>query len=340
MKIRHSARRTAFTLIELLVVIAIIAILIALLLPAVQQAREAARRTQCRNNSKQLGLALHNYHDTFLQLPPAVIYRNQTSGNQNRPSNNAGTLDSSRALGPNWMVYILPYIDQAPLYNQVDINSSMTINIGNNANVRSTTIPGYLCPSDSSNSIPLNRYNTYDNAGTAGTAGPQWARGNYGACIGKQLSGTNQWLTESSANRGAMGNGRGAGLRDFTDGTSNTVMTWELRTGIVGTDPRGTWALGRMGASFLSNCENVGDCYGINSGTSNGDDVGDCSNSTAQNMGGHGGNDAQAGPKSQHVGGVHALLGDGTVRFISQNIDFNIHRALNSIAGGEQIGEF
>ncbi|ADG68635.1 protein of unknown function DUF1559 [Planctopirus limnophila DSM 3776] len=332
--------RKAFTLIELLVVIAIIAILIALLLPAVQQAREAARRTQCRNNLKQLGLALHNYHDNSNILPPGNIWR-LNGTNQNRPSNNGDTLDQNRNLGPNWMVFILPFIDSSPLYNLLDINSAMSINTGNNATIRSTIISGYLCPSDSFNGTLLNRYNTFDNAGTAGTAGPRWARGNYGANMGRERGGvTSQYAADTGDRRGAMGYGSGARMRDFTDGTSNTVMVWEMRAGTSDQDPRGTWALGRQGTSMVGGCDNVGDCPGINPGNSNSEDVHGCNNDTGIRMGCFNGADGQGAPRSQHTGGVHALLGDGTVRFISDNIDFNIHRALNSVAGGEQVGEF
>src|SRR5689334_25410189 len=106
-------RRRAFTLIELLVVIAIIAVLIALLLPAVQQAREAARRTQCKNNLKQIGLALHNYHDTFRLFPPGYVDRN---GNPNL------TPDNDLGPGWGWAAFLLPYIDQSPLYSPINFN--------------------------------------------------------------------------------------------------------------------------------------------------------------------------------------------------------------------------
>ncbi|HUQ73027.1 MAG TPA: DUF1559 domain-containing protein [Planctomycetaceae bacterium] len=127
-------RRRAFTLIELLVVIAIIAVLIALLLPAVQQAREAARRTQCRNNLKQIGLALHNYHDIAAMLPPGWI--GVTSGQP----------DVSGINGWGWAARLLPQIDQGPLYNTINFN--VQVGAAANASPRTTVLPAFRCPSD------------------------------------------------------------------------------------------------------------------------------------------------------------------------------------------------
>jgi len=120
-------KQRGFTLIELLVVIAIIAILIALLLPAVQQAREAARRTQCRNKLKQLGLALHNYHDAFTTFPIG------TQWNAN----------------PNWRIGILPYLDQAPLYNSLNLSSGFMAHngMGSNDILYDVELNAYVCPS-------------------------------------------------------------------------------------------------------------------------------------------------------------------------------------------------
>ena len=313
-------KRTGFTLIELLVVIAIIAILIALLLPAVQQAREAARRTQCRNSLKQIGLAMHNYLDVFGTFPPGYI--STTMGNT------AATQNTHWA----WGSMVLPYIDQAPLYNKYDINSPMSATTGNNATIRSTVIPGYMCPSDANTNTRLNRWNG---------GGALWARGNYGANLGKQLGGNlTQWLGISSAQRGAMGLGMGAKVRDFTDGQSNTVMVWEMRVGIGDQDPRGTWAMGRYGTSLVAGCQNEGDCPGINTPNNGSDDVFGCNSVPAQGMGCWNGGDGQVSPRSFHVGGVHALLGDGSVKFISENLDFNTHRYISSIAGGETVSDF
>ena len=117
-KIVQKSRR-GFTLIELLVVIAIIAILIALLLPAVQQAREAARRTQCRNNLKQIGLALYNYHEAHSVFPPGYITGGCASAFDLDTIAGNNTICISQRLGLHWPLHILPYVDQAPLYNIV-----------------------------------------------------------------------------------------------------------------------------------------------------------------------------------------------------------------------------
>src|SRR5262245_45950852 len=136
------SRRPAFTLIELLVVIAIIAVLIALLLPAVQQAREAARRTQCKNNLKQIGLAYHNYHDTHNCLPP----QGETNGFVDSASMN---VTPKPVWG--WSTYVLPFIDQAPLFNQLNPGpTSLTAAVQSNTlyPLVQTMLPVYRCPSD------------------------------------------------------------------------------------------------------------------------------------------------------------------------------------------------
>ncbi len=333
----HRCRR-AFTLIELLVVIAIIAVLIALLLPAVQQAREAARRSTCKNNMKQLGLALHNYHEAHGQLPPGAIWfgnggPSAGTPNQDVPSNNGDTLYTNFNYNANWIMLSLPYIEQAQLYNlyqpnQVLIRASGTATDSNNRVVRAV-INSVLCPSDAYNDNLFIR---------AGIGNVTLGRGNYGACLGRQRFGQlGRWTNEPISARGAFGNGASAVFRDFKDGTSNSVMLWEIRTGPVPDDARGVWAMGRVGSSLVYGCDNTGDCYGINDGKSDAPDVQGCSNQPALGMGCHTGTDYQAAPQSQHSGGAHATLGDGSVRFVNQLIDFNIHRALNSISGDETI---
>ena len=205
-------RRTGFTLIELLVVIAIIAILIGLLLPAVQKVREAAARMSCQNNLKQLALAAHNYHDANEKFPPGVFMPYAKDGN-------GFCQDVTRPFGPNWAVYLLPYIEQNNLYNQANVIAYQAIAGTMNGNtdpglmpgVTSTGIPGksasalvvagsawrniggvkvksFLCPSDGNNNTPY-----LDTSGVdcvppppnpVPGSGQGWARGNYAATAG------------------------------------------------------------------------------------------------------------------------------------------------------------
>jgi prepilin-type N-terminal cleavage/methylation domain-containing protein len=324
---RNGSRKKAFTLIELLVVIAIIAVLIALLLPAVQQAREAARRTQCKNNLKQIGLALHNYHDTYLRLPAAIYFTNgQTIQGYNQSDN----------LGPSWLFGLLPHIDQTPLYNLY--NYTQKANSGANQPVVSQHLAAYVCPTDP-NATASNKCNAF--------SGILMARGNY-AASGNALTNTNTLYSATPASdRGLLGINGWPNLSACTDGTSNTVASWEIRAGTTANDPRGVWGNGKCGGGMIGACVNsgsfgtTGDCYGINEGThSNGDDVWNCTDAPAQGMGGWSSGDGQAGPKSLHVGGVHALMADGTVRFVSQNINGDTMRAIISAGGGDQVGGF
>lgn len=335
-------RQRAFTLIELLVVIAIIAVLIALLLPAVQQAREAARRTQCKNNLKQIGLGLHNYHDTYTRFPAAMYFSNFPGGGLvGYQSQNGGTQH-----GPNWLVGMLPYIDQAPLYNQ--INFTQSIGAAVNANITSASMSAFVCPSDGQ----ANSGNKFQDTTRMGPN--LWARGNYAASgIGPNWNGyTNVGATTNYGavpvqQRGVMGYNGWGGINAVIDGTSNTVASWEIRAGLSATDPRGLWANSRLGAGFIGQCNNPssstssGDCYGINEGTHpDGDDILGCVNNTSQGMGCHAGGDGQSGPKSLHVGGVHALMADGSVKFISQNLDGFTMAKLLAQADGGVVGEF
>jgi prepilin-type N-terminal cleavage/methylation domain-containing protein len=330
-----------FTLIELLVVIAIIAVLIALLLPAVQQAREAARRTQCKNNLKQMGVALHNYHDQVLTFPPgALVFR---PGQLLLSCGNTGGACFGE-YGPSMFVFLLPYVDNGPLFNKYDptLALSSNTNIGTvvapNRQVRSAFIPAYVCPSDpnATTANPLNRYNG------------QWARGCYGVNFGRERTDFQVVAYRSlpADRRGFAGWGGGARVADITDGTSNTVAMWEIQAGPDGNDPRGVWALGR--GIQVGGCDRVGDCWGINAGRSSQggapDDVHECTSQAAAGLVCWPNGDGQHGPKSLHVGGCHALLADGAVKFVNENIPFTLMRALNSIAGGsvgnEQISNF
>lgn len=341
MKISKSRR--GFTLIELLVVIAIIAILIALLLPAVQQAREAARRSTCKNNLKQIGLALHNYHSTFGTFPASRI------GPYESTCTTCG-LDSRFSA----YIPLLPYIDQAPLYAQI------TSNLGSTSYVWNTGFPAYKtklpiinCPSD---------INTNDIT--------DLGQHNYLFCIGDQYS---NFQSISPGNlRGVFGFQSSVRMRDIIDGTSNTAMVSECIR------PPGSGALtpaNGAGTNSTSNSNNPSACLAsfvngafttglldrnrslgtrwtdgrsgyINFNTILPPNAPVCNGQTTQGI---------QPPSSRHEGGVHLLMGDGAVRFISENIDtgnisasqvasgkspYGIWGALGSKNGGETLGEF
>lgn len=342
---QREPRRSGFTLIELLVVIAIIAVLIALLLPAVQQAREAARRTQCKNNLKQLGLALHNFHDTYSRFPPGCA-------NDKTPH---GTHSTGAGWGSSWKVYILPYIDQAPIFSRwvFDGTSSGYTNANNGAMINGLTISGYRCPSSS---VP-DRY-AVQNGWTqmitsyTGTAGAYSVSGPTNkvpfttvvanACCAGNPSGYN------SASGMLYGNSV-ANMKDCTDGTSNTFMVHEesdhLRDVngnpiLSGTRPLNSqgphgWAMGAGNANVgiaygerTFNCSTVR--YNINQRGMVDDGPGGTGNNTGTNF-----------PiSSQHVGGAHVLMADGSVRFLSQNLDFHTLVRLAVGSDNDPVGEF
>lgn len=339
--------RSGFTLIELLVVIAIIAVLIALLLPAVQQAREAARRTQCKNNLKQLGLALHNFHDTYSRFPPGCA-------NDKIPF---GTSASGGGWGSSWKVYILPYIDQAAIFNlwlfDGNGNGSGYNNASNPGLVATTNlkIAGYRCPSSS---VP-EMYNTQRGSqqvtsytGTAGAANPTAGMPTSKAPF--NVYSTNTCCSNpaglNSANGLLSANTR-KNMKDCTDGTTNTFIVHEESDFLRGVNnvpvlsgsnpltsqgPHG-WPMGagnaNEGTAYTErtfNCATV--VYGINqTGFTD-------SGGTQWNTG------SNQPIRSQHVGGAHVLLTDGSVRFLSSNLDLNTLLRLASANDGDVIGEF
>jgi prepilin-type N-terminal cleavage/methylation domain-containing protein len=324
--------QAAFTLVELLVVIAIIGVLVALLLPAVQAAREAARRSSCGNNNKQLGIGLHNYHDTFLTFPPAGMVRANTL-----PANFPSGKDKT-GYGLPWGAHILPFIEQNNIYDK--INYTVDWQASGNSAIWGAKIKAFQCPSD-----PNTNVNYVDGNGS-------WARGCYGVNLGIGGTGGNVFYTkQDSTAKGILGWQSSANMAGVTDGTSNTVMLWELRAGPADTDVRGTWGWSRIGANTVSGCDNLGDCPGLNAGKHGNDDVEGCKTLEGQGMGCWDGGDGQGGSKSKHPAGVHALMGDASVRFVSQSLNFGTKddwngsrgpgRQISTASGGEAIsGDF
>jgi prepilin-type N-terminal cleavage/methylation domain-containing protein/prepilin-type processing-associated H-X9-DG protein len=317
-------RARGFTLIELLVVIAIIAILVALLLPAVQQAREAARRTQCRNNLKQIGLALHNYESTHRVFPP-------------------GRLGYPMVFSAQ--AHILPYVDGANLYNLIDFNTAPnfgppSLPMTQNEIAARTVIPLYLCPSD---------------FGRMGNS--EFGPTNYVATTGDGTGSANS----INAGNGVMYSRSSVRFAAVTDGLSNTVCfseqtlgegqrpsspaggppfkpemeVLELAGGTATTDAScvvgaagAVWS-GLRGAKWMNG--HYGDTMYNHYYRPNAPQF-DCGNASH--------NYGLTAARSRHEGGVMVLLCDGSARFVGENIDLGIWRGLATRNGGEILGEF
>ncbi|MFG0335813.1 MAG: DUF1559 domain-containing protein, partial [Maioricimonas sp. JB049] len=243
--------RRGFTLIELLVVIAIIAILIALLLPAVQQAREAARRTQCKNNMHQIALAIHNYHDIHGQFPPAAVHMNghDPSGPFDTSSGYAQSGQGityhawggrNKGWGATWVTMLLPQIDQAPLFNQYTFELPASDPV--NHPVISTQLPSMTCPSQP-------RTNPRPSSGGGNMIEP-YAKITYGLNNGTDEVNDGHDYGDFEE-RGICNTATfwGASIREIKDGTSQTLMLGEIITTDVTSDGRGAWGLA-MGATF------------------------------------------------------------------------------------------
>jgi len=297
-----------FTLIELLVVISIIAVLIALLLPAVQQAREAARRTQCRNNLKQIGLAMHNYESTHSVFPSGMF---------------EDTNPGSTGLGASGFTMMLPYIDQANSFAKY--NFSEMYGSTNNRAVLNQVIPAFICPSmNIAREVPLNACNEIGAIGSyllcEGTAAYQSPSRGMFPFVSPVFFGTTS---------------RPVRVADVTDGTSNTMAVgessyryklynWSSCAGnpaLAGTPKHGysRWGVGYPGAALGNTRNALGSGQRLNNFTSA---------------------STPTGFASDHIGGVTFLLADGSVRFISENIDYNTLDSLATRSGGEVVGDF
>ena len=321
---RQSYRpKRGFTLIELLVVIAIIAILIALLLPAVQQAREAARRTQCKNNLKQIGIALHNYHDIYSTFPPGYSSRNIVA-----------TAPASVETGPgySWSFAILPQLEQTNLAASVNTNLDAAA-AANIVAISGKTVSGYLCPTDPA---PIN-FDVTDASG----ATLNLPTSNY---VG--IAGYDNVTMNPGQGTGIFYRNSRVKFRDVTDGTSSTICVGErmhkhnFNPPMATVNANSTWYAAIPGVMRPAGMMSMPMM----------------TEGPASMILGHVGQPPMMGMpamertpnttnhivhfSSQHVGGVQFLLCDGSTHFISQNIDYSVFRNLGERADGNVIGEF
>jgi prepilin-type N-terminal cleavage/methylation domain-containing protein len=277
-----------FTLIELLVVIAIVAVLMSLLLPAVQQAREAARRAQCKSNIRQISLALHNYHATYGIFPSGQYFCKPGTDCSNRPF---------FAPGWGWSASVLPFVDQAPIFNR--LNFSLEMRDASHVGVLATPIPLFHCPSDrtrrdslapSGFSFRTERIATTNYCGNGGSFSVSFEA----PAVAKDENWTNGVLGRDSARR----------FRDITDGVSNTILVGEVIHYDFPWDPTlyGHWdPPSGTACCTLSLARHAN--WGMNPGFSGTVD------------------ERRESFSSLHAGGAHFGLCDGSVRFVSENID-------------------
>jgi prepilin-type N-terminal cleavage/methylation domain-containing protein/prepilin-type processing-associated H-X9-DG protein len=298
-------RRRGFTLIELLVVIAIIAILIGLLLPAVQKVRDAAARAKCQNNLKQIGLALQGYHDVNRQFPPGYVSGVTSEGDDTGP-------------GWGWAAYLLPHMEQQPLFNQ--INFALPIEAPANAAARVVLVPSYLCPADTApNAFPVGpRSMTGQLVSTTCTLAPASYTGSFG-------------VTEPGVDgEGVFFRNSQIRIADITDGTSQTLVAGERSYRYAET----TW---------------VGAVTGSNLVPSSGSPLPLEVDVAANFVLSHAGEMLSGAARpyeinnysSNHSGGAMFLFADGHVRFLTSSTDSTTLEALATRSGGETIqGEY
>jgi prepilin-type N-terminal cleavage/methylation domain-containing protein/prepilin-type processing-associated H-X9-DG protein len=303
--------RRAFTLIELLVVIAIIAILLGLLLPAVQKVREAAARTQCNNNLKQIGLGLHHYHDSNLALPPGYLATQAYVD---------GATDTAPGWG--WAAHVLPYVEQAPLFRQIDFTRPVTASPA----AAGTMLKVYVCPSDL---VPPDAFPVPDAYGApVMTAAPA----SYAACVGGDESGT-----ADPTGKGVFYRNSKTRLTDISDGTSQTILVGER----AWANANGVWAGAIPNAVCKRGKQNP--CPGSGAGSYPASDLvlahGHLNNALTDTDGG------LDDFSSKHPGGSNILFADGHGAFVrsvsgdnadgSYSADSLAFQALGTRAGGE-----
>jgi prepilin-type N-terminal cleavage/methylation domain-containing protein/prepilin-type processing-associated H-X9-DG protein len=337
-------RRRGFTLIELLVVIAIIAVLIALLLPAVQSAREAARRIQCTNNLKQIGLAMHNYHDVMGTFPPGSIADTGWGG-----------------TWWNWPAFILPQIEQTSLYNAINfsrsnIARSATANVpapnDTNSTVWLTVVNGFLCPTDpavSNGVLPNMSWVCTENYNQMVTGAVTCYVANWGDMKTGNLT-FDFYSSESTSGTGPnwgcggifsgmfgdCSNGMAVGLRDITDGSSNTFLAGECSPNMNGSlmwvNGDGTYASTVIPLNWKTDLKDgvVDPTDGTTCGLA-------FLNNFTQALHCWRNQTVNYAFKSYHPGGANFACADGSVKFIKQSISARIYNALGTRAKGEVI---
>jgi prepilin-type N-terminal cleavage/methylation domain-containing protein len=331
-------RRFGFTLIELLVVIAIIAILIALLVPAVQKVREAAARTQCLNNLKQMGLALHGFNDVYKRCPAALIH----SGRYNNPNNRPYAGPEVNYTGQPYVIYnhsgfvaLLPFIEQAPLFKQYNYqcraSASSPYGIpvapqsASNDAVAAALVPIYVCPSDQS-PPPVETF-------SPGTSSYFYEmvsvrRGNYLFSTGAHTDYDADWINTSPQNRGAFGNNGAVAIARVKDGTSNTIGIGES----VQKHHNGSTIFGPYWGSGTHTAVHG---WGYNNGTQPNYPYGPCADIAGQQC------TYAWGFSSFHTGITNFVFLDGSGHTIRDAIDLTVWQALCTPDGGEVInGEF
>jgi prepilin-type processing-associated H-X9-DG protein/prepilin-type N-terminal cleavage/methylation domain-containing protein len=345
---RRRFRRAAFTLIELLIVIAIIALLVGLLVPAVMKIRSAAARVQCANSMRQIGQAALQHYQTQRRLPPAITMPyaqpattpsiTDASGippyemiNDSAAKKNS---DANYPFGPNWAVYLLPYLGQEALYAKARVSDYMIGYQTNNTALRDRwrTIvqnqgnPIFLCPADIGAETAF--------AGYQNCPGP-WARANYAANAGPgwwQMSLDGNSYQEGYGMTGpVMGINFGADVSRIKDGASNTVLFNEVRIGVGDQDPRGVLFMGFPGSSVTA-ANAISDCTTPNDRNEGSDDVLGCPVFWYPGIGSRdaigcstgfanlGWPSWQAQARSRHSGGVNVCFADGSVRFVSDYV--------------------
>ena len=308
-----SEGRRAFTLVELLVVITIIGILIALLLPAVQAAREAARRSQCANNFKQVGLAMHNYHESRRCFPPGMFMRPAGSPNA------CGLTVAASYYGFGWGAFLLPYLEKTQTAEQMDFNAVSYV-AGPNQRLGAAIIAEYLCPSDLQNGELVTVSGGFQNGANAME---DFAMTNMAGVSHSEPNVNDRWTCGTTLtwpkpfpdNDGILGEGKPCQISQILDGTSNTLMVGELTGAGLGTYTGHFWVSWNLAGMF----NGINGPLTVPGGLLSGYNI------------------RTTGFSSYHPGGCHFLMADGSARFLSQTIDQKTLAALTTREGAEAL---